>query len=340
MRHVFANRPWTVGIYVDERTNALKLAKLQYVYRLREDLEKVRLLTELVRKREKEKLRLLRIFRSDVLHATLLSMQTRLLVALDHIMAYVYADSLDRDDIFGAPVSLEDAPDYLDVITHPMDWSTIRSRIDSYAYENSTAFVADVKLVCSNAMQYNAPDTPFHKSAQRILKQAAPILDELQPSSLEPTVAATRALRAPPPPPAGTLVGAAGDDTVDAFLEPNFSVELEKQPSAAPKVPSTPSRRSTRHTKEEPKAASNLPRRSARTSEHTATAVPSSGAAPRVDSVSAHDSFTFFDSGWILPEGSRRGNRPRPQPVASPRRVRQRTRAENEPSSDLSDVPE
>ncbi|WFD33209.1 hypothetical protein MCUN1_000022 [Malassezia cuniculi] len=367
--------PWTVGIYVDERNNALKLAKLQYVYRLREDLEKIRLLAELVRKREKEKLRQLRAFRNDVIQDTLLHAQARLREALDKITA------LDRDEIFALPVSLDDAPDYLDVVKNPMDWSTIRHRIDSLAYKDSSEFVADVRLVCANAMLYNAPDTPYHRSAQRILKQAGPILDGLT-ESLEPRLEAVQALRDPPPPPQGTLVGgSAGDDTFDAFLSTSFGVEVRRS------APPTPSRRSTRHAKdveetpvpEQPKkakhkasrteqkpaapAAPTAPKATQRivtarqhkaASSSKSKALAPGAAAPHVDSVSNHDSFKYFESGWILPEGARRGNRPRPQPKpqsqpqpqpqpqpAAQKRSRKRTRAHTDDvSSDLSDVPE
>lgn len=316
--------PWTVGIYVDERTNALRLAKLQYVYRLREDLEKIRLLAELVRKREKAKLRQLRQFNAAVVQGTLLAKQSSLRAALDRIVA------LDRDEIFATPVSLEDVPDYLDVIKCPMDWSTIQSRLDALEYASAAEFAADVRLVCTNAMQYNAPDTHYHKSAQRILKQAAPILDALHAPTLEPTEDAIRALKDSPPPPDGVAVGGEpGGDTFNAFLTPGFGVRVRKEPPAKEQPKSQPpSRRSARQ------ASAAAPEPS---QEH-----PRDGrGAPRVDSVSAHDSFKYFDSGWILPEGARRGNRPRPQPVALPRRVRRRTRAQSaDQSSDLSDVPE
>ena len=316
--------PWTVGIYVDERTNALRLAKLQYVYRLREDLEKIRLLAELVRKREKAKLRQLCQFNAAVVQGTLLTEQSNLRAALNRIVA------LDRDEIFAAPVSLEDVPDYLDVIKCPMDWSTIQSRLEALEYANAAEFTADVRLVCTNAMQYNAPDTHYHKSAQRILKQAAPILDALNAPTLEPTNEAIRALRDCPPPPDGIEVGGEpGGDTFNAFLTPGFGVRVRKEPPAKEQPKGQPpSRRSARQ------AGAAAPVQS---EEH-----PRDGrAAPRVDTVTAHDSFKYFDSGWILPEGARRGNRPRPQPVVLPRRVRRRTRVQSaDQSSDLSDVPE
>lgn len=81
--------PWTVGHFVGEPTPALTLAKLQYLFRLREDLEKVRLLVDLVRKREKTKLRQGQLFEAVFVRQGLLQRSTQLHRALDRVEAYV-----------------------------------------------------------------------------------------------------------------------------------------------------------------------------------------------------------------------------------------------------------
>lgn len=87
--------PWTVGHFVGEPTPALTLAKLQYLFRLREDLEKVRLLVDLVRKREKNKLRQEQLFYKVWVQQALLYKSAQLHRALARIEAYVHATHAD-----------------------------------------------------------------------------------------------------------------------------------------------------------------------------------------------------------------------------------------------------
>lgn len=63
----------------------------------------------------------------------------------------------DRFFMFVQPVDLEEAPDYLNIIQDPMDLETIMSKIDRHEYACAADFLADVDLVCRNALEYN-PD--------------------------------------------------------------------------------------------------------------------------------------------------------------------------------------
>lgn len=46
-------------------------------------------------------------------------------------------------------------PDYYDVISKPMDLSTMMSKIDMHQYQTGKEFLEDVDLICSNALEYN-----------------------------------------------------------------------------------------------------------------------------------------------------------------------------------------
>ncbi|XP_022855250.1 bromodomain-containing protein 9-like, partial [Olea europaea var. sylvestris] len=84
-------------------------------------------------------------------------------------------DKLQKKDIYGVyaePVDPEELPDYHDVIKHPMDFATVRNKLGNGAYETLEQFESDVFLICSNAMQYNAPDTIYHKQARTIQELA------------------------------------------------------------------------------------------------------------------------------------------------------------------------
>jgi hypothetical protein len=70
--------------------------------------------------------------------------------------------------VFNAPVDTEKYPNYLSVVTTPMDFGTIRKRLDANTYTNLDAFVSDVNLVFSNARQFNAPHSLVHHMADAL----------------------------------------------------------------------------------------------------------------------------------------------------------------------------
>lgn len=67
------------------------------------------------------------------------------------------------------PVMLN-IPDYFNVIKHPMDLGTIRSRLCKGEYSSPLDFAADVRLTFSNSIAYNPPGNQFHTMAQGISK--------------------------------------------------------------------------------------------------------------------------------------------------------------------------
>uniref|UniRef100_A0A673JPM1 Tyrosine-protein kinase BAZ1B n=1 Tax=Sinocyclocheilus rhinocerous TaxID=307959 RepID=A0A673JPM1_9TELE len=60
---------------------------------------------------------------------------------------------------FREPVSAEEAEDYRDIISCPMDFTTMQDKFKSSQYHNASDFLEDVKLVFSNAEEYNEPDS-------------------------------------------------------------------------------------------------------------------------------------------------------------------------------------
>lgn len=165
--------PWTASANTKEQTDAERIKKLQFLLRLREDLEKVRMLAELARKREKEKLRQIRTIRSTLLEGLLFPQHVNLRQILERVMA------LDRGNLFLLPVSQQKVPDYYEVVKEPMDWTAISDKLERYAYSSIKDFQRDVLLVLDNAMLYNKADTPFHRTALRIKKLSEPIFEEL-----------------------------------------------------------------------------------------------------------------------------------------------------------------
>uniref|UniRef100_A0A8C9W5W2 ATPase family AAA domain-containing protein 2 n=1 Tax=Scleropages formosus TaxID=113540 RepID=A0A8C9W5W2_SCLFO len=68
-----------------------------------------------------------------------------------------------RFSIFSKPVDVEEVSDYLEVIRQPMDLSTIMTKIDTHKYLTAKDFLADIDLICSNALEYNPDKDPGDK---------------------------------------------------------------------------------------------------------------------------------------------------------------------------------
>uniref|UniRef100_A0A674DBD5 Tyrosine-protein kinase BAZ1B n=1 Tax=Salmo trutta TaxID=8032 RepID=A0A674DBD5_SALTR len=56
---------------------------------------------------------------------------------------------------FREPVSVEEAEDYFDIISSPMDFQTMQAKFSKGQYRHAQDFLEDVKLVFSNAEEYN-----------------------------------------------------------------------------------------------------------------------------------------------------------------------------------------
>ncbi|KAJ0702096.1 putative chromatin remodeler Bromodomain family [Helianthus annuus] len=84
-------------------------------------------------------------------------------------------DRLQKKDthaVFSEPVDPNELPDYHDIIKHPMDFGTVRSKLDGGLYSNLEELESDVYLICSNAMQYNSSDTVYFRQARSIQELA------------------------------------------------------------------------------------------------------------------------------------------------------------------------
>lgn len=76
--------------------------------------------------------------------------------------------ALERRDplgLFAAPVIVEG---YSEVIKKPMDLSRIRANVLEDKYTSMGAFISDVKLMCDNAVTFNAPDSIYSRTANEM----------------------------------------------------------------------------------------------------------------------------------------------------------------------------
>ncbi|CAH1398769.1 unnamed protein product [Nezara viridula] len=90
---------------------------------------------------------------------------------LQRLLDYLQQQLEDKDtlQVFAWPVTDQIAPGYSKVIKTPMDFSTMRQKIEDNAYSTLNAYISDFQLMCNNAMQYNRQDTMYFKSAKRLL---------------------------------------------------------------------------------------------------------------------------------------------------------------------------
>lgn len=83
---------------------------------------------------------------------------------------------LDREGFFQDPVTDAIAPGYSNVVTRPMDFTTIRHKMRADAYGTWDELLEDVSLIVSNCMLYNAAGTIFTAAAERLKEAAEPII--------------------------------------------------------------------------------------------------------------------------------------------------------------------
>ncbi|KFP82641.1 Bromodomain and PHD finger-containing protein 3, partial [Apaloderma vittatum] len=156
----------------DEKTSAVK-EELKYWQKLRHDLERARLLIELIRKREKLKREQVKV-QPAAMELQLTPFNVLLRTTLDLLQ------EKDAAQIFAEPVNLNEASlfpgDYLEFISNPMDFSTMRRKLESHLYRTLDEFEEDFNLIVTNCMRYNAKDTIFHRAAVRLRDLGGAIL--------------------------------------------------------------------------------------------------------------------------------------------------------------------
>ncbi|XP_077073775.1 peregrin isoform X1 [Siphateles boraxobius] len=152
----------------EEKHSVLK-EQLKAWQRLRHDLERARLLVELIRKREKLKRETLKV------QELALEMQlTPFLVLLRSTLEQL--QERDSSNFFTEPVPLSEVPDYLDHIDRPMDFQTMWKCVESHRYLSFEAFESDFLLIVNNCLKYNAKDTVFYRAALRLREAGGSVL--------------------------------------------------------------------------------------------------------------------------------------------------------------------
>lgn len=71
-------------------------------------------------------------------------------------------------------------PDYLEFISQPMDFSTMRAKLEGHVYHSVADLETDFNLMVSNCLLYNDKDTVFHRLALRLRDLGGAVLRHSQ----------------------------------------------------------------------------------------------------------------------------------------------------------------
>ncbi|KAI8984752.1 hypothetical protein BDF20DRAFT_407260 [Mycotypha africana] len=163
--------PWTASASELMETEVEKAHKAAAMIALRADIERVRLLTEQVQKREKLKLDRLRKQKA-YLDIILYPLEFIIQSVLEQLI------ELDSKEFFRYPVTPDLASDYFDIITHPMSFQDILDKCDLHQYTTLNEFEKDLDLIWTNCMTYNKTNTIYYKTAQKLQTMAATFLNQ------------------------------------------------------------------------------------------------------------------------------------------------------------------
>ncbi|XP_077291740.1 bromodomain-containing protein 7-like isoform X2 [Arctopsyche grandis] len=100
---------------------------------------------------------------------------------LEHLLRNL--EKKDQNQFFAWPVTDNYAPNYSTIIKRPMDFSTMKQKIDDNMYRSLNCFISDFKLMCNNAVKYNKSGTVYHKAARKLLHLG---MRQLTPAKLRP----------------------------------------------------------------------------------------------------------------------------------------------------------
>lgn len=133
--------------------------------KMRQNLEKQRLLMELIRKRERIKYDCIKIEQLKAIYE-LNPLNGIFLQRLLNILR-----DFDKKKIFHEPVNLNEVPTYTEIVKQPMDFSTMQSKINNIQYNLFSEFESDFKLLINNCLLFNPLKISVYNKAALKLKE-------------------------------------------------------------------------------------------------------------------------------------------------------------------------
>lgn len=139
-------------------------------YYIRQQLEKTRMITGQVVRRERLKLEIATVFQ-DHFWARVAPLKSVLGLTLESMA------KKDTENVFGDAVSAEEYPNFYKIVKEPVDLGMMRRRVDAGGYWRLSDFVSDFHRLCANSMLFNAKGTWWNKYAWDFLHAGNAILE-------------------------------------------------------------------------------------------------------------------------------------------------------------------
>lgn len=143
------------------------------ITQLRADLEKVRMLSEQVQKRERLKLEQTKKLKA-YLEMIFFPLEYVIRPILNQFM------EIDRKKLFLNHVTIDEAADYRTIIQQPMCFSEIYQKLANHSYSTLDQFKNDIQLIWKNSMDYNTADTSFYKVAIKLKNASQKLFDSAE----------------------------------------------------------------------------------------------------------------------------------------------------------------
>ncbi|XP_057994039.1 uncharacterized protein LOC110654161 [Hevea brasiliensis] len=86
----------------------------------------------------------------------------------------------DTQEIFAQPVDPQEVVGYYSIIKEPMDFGTMRAKLQEGMYTSLQQFERDVFLISSNAMKFNSSTTVYYTEARAISELAQRLFHALR----------------------------------------------------------------------------------------------------------------------------------------------------------------
>eukprot|EP00111_Clytia_hemisphaerica_P018767 TCONS_00055493-protein len=87
---------------------------------------------------------------------------------------------------FSKPVDPDEVDDYFQVITTPMDLSTVMTRINAHHYNSCTHYLQDIDLITNNCLEYNPDRDQFDKQLRNRACELRDVAYQLVHNDLDP----------------------------------------------------------------------------------------------------------------------------------------------------------
>lgn len=102
------------------------------------------------------------------------------LVTLSSILDDILVEmkEVEGSTLFWQPVNLKQVPDYLNIISNPIDIQTMRKKARDKLYKSRAEFLADVNLLVDNSTKYNGPANVLTITARKMKDLAEAKIEE------------------------------------------------------------------------------------------------------------------------------------------------------------------